>query len=91
MSDLEQDTPLRIAVPNKGSLSEATTQMLREAGETEDFEGAMNAVRRLHREQVFRIGIHTITGRSDAEAAGLKVRTRDLTAGAVNADEAIPF
>ncbi|MHA0036712.1 PcfJ domain-containing protein [Deinococcus sp. PESE-13] len=26
-----------------------------------------------------------------AQAAGLKVRTRDLTAGAVNADEAIPF
>lgn len=47
-----------------------TEQMLREAGETEDFEGAMNAVRRLHREQMFRIGIHALTGRAGAEAAG---------------------
>ena len=47
-----------------------TEQMLREAGETEDFEGAMNAVRRLHREQMFRIGIHALTGRAGAETAG---------------------
>ena len=47
-----------------------TEQMLREAGETEDFEGAMNAVRRLHREQMFRIGIHALTGRAGPEAAG---------------------
>ena len=45
-------------------------QMLREAGEEEDFEGAMNAVRRLHREQLFRIGLHTLTGRAGPEAAG---------------------
>jgi [glutamine synthetase] adenylyltransferase / [glutamine synthetase]-adenylyl-L-tyrosine phosphorylase len=47
-----------------------TEQILREAGETEDFEGAMNAVRRLHREQMFRIGIHALTGRAGPEAAG---------------------
>jgi glutamate-ammonia-ligase adenylyltransferase len=47
-----------------------TEQMLREAAETEDFEGAMNAVRRLHREQMFRIGIHALTGRAGPEAAG---------------------
>ncbi|MFN3879513.1 MAG: bifunctional [glutamine synthetase] adenylyltransferase/[glutamine synthetase]-adenylyl-L-tyrosine phosphorylase [Brevundimonas sp.] len=47
-----------------------TEQILREAGETEDFEGAMNAVRRLHREQMFRIGIHAMTGRAGPEAAG---------------------
>ncbi|MFN7108531.1 MAG: bifunctional [glutamine synthetase] adenylyltransferase/[glutamine synthetase]-adenylyl-L-tyrosine phosphorylase [Brevundimonas sp.] len=47
-----------------------TEQMLREAGETDDFEGAMNAVRRLHREQMFRIGIHAMTGRAGPEAAG---------------------
>jgi len=48
-----------------------TEQVLAETAQAGDFEEAMNAVRRLHREQVFRIGIHTITGRSDAEAAGL--------------------
>ena len=47
-----------------------TEQMMREAGESEDFEGAMNAVRRLHREQMFRIGIHALTGRAGPEAAG---------------------
>jgi [glutamine synthetase] adenylyltransferase / [glutamine synthetase]-adenylyl-L-tyrosine phosphorylase len=45
-------------------------QMVREAGEAEDFEGAMNAVRRLHREQMFRIGLHAMTGRAGPEAAG---------------------
>ncbi|MGO4411085.1 MULTISPECIES: bifunctional [glutamine synthetase] adenylyltransferase/[glutamine synthetase]-adenylyl-L-tyrosine phosphorylase [unclassified Brevundimonas] len=45
-------------------------QVVREAHEAGDFEGAMNAVRRLHREQVFRIGMHTITGRTTAEQAG---------------------
>lgn len=46
-------------------------QVVREAHEAGDFEGAMNAVRRLHREQVFRIGMHIITGRTTAEQAGL--------------------
>src|SRR5690606_27833798 len=46
-------------------------QVVREAGEAGDFEGAMNAVRRLHREQAFRIGMHVITGRTTAEQAGL--------------------
>ncbi len=44
-------------------------QMAEEA-EAEDFEGAMNAVRRLHREQAFRIGMQTLTGRIGPEAAG---------------------
>lgn len=46
-------------------------QVVREANEAGDFEGAMNAVRRLHREQTFRIGMHVITGRTTAEQAGL--------------------
>lgn len=48
-----------------------TEQMLAETEAASDFEEAMNAVRRLHREQVFRIGMHTITGRADAATAGL--------------------
>ena len=46
-------------------------QMMREAEEAGDFEGRMNAVRRLHREQAFRIGMHALTGRAGPEAAGL--------------------
>ncbi|CAN5220229.1 bifunctional [glutamine synthetase] adenylyltransferase/[glutamine synthetase]-adenylyl-L-tyrosine phosphorylase [soil metagenome] len=46
-------------------------QMEAEARAAGDFEGAMNAVRRLHREQQFRIGIQTLTGRIGPEAAGL--------------------
>ena len=46
-------------------------QVVREAREAGDFESAMNAVRRLHREQAFRIGMHIITGRTTAEQAGL--------------------
>ncbi len=45
-------------------------QMADEAKEAGDFEGAMNAVRRLHREQAFRIGMQTLTGRIGPEAAG---------------------
>jgi glutamate-ammonia-ligase adenylyltransferase len=46
-------------------------QIVREAREAGDFESAMNAVRRLHREQAFRIGMHVVTGRTTAEQAGL--------------------
>ncbi|MET4682443.1 bifunctional [glutamine synthetase] adenylyltransferase/[glutamine synthetase]-adenylyl-L-tyrosine phosphorylase [Brevundimonas faecalis] len=46
-------------------------QVVREGREADDFESAMNAVRRLHREQVFRIGMHVVTGRTTAEQAGL--------------------
>lgn len=46
-------------------------QVVREAHEAGDFESAMNAVRRLHREQTFRIGMHVVTGRTTAEQAGL--------------------
>ncbi|MGV3579714.1 bifunctional [glutamine synthetase] adenylyltransferase/[glutamine synthetase]-adenylyl-L-tyrosine phosphorylase [Brevundimonas sp.] len=45
-------------------------QMAEEAQAAGDFEGAMNAVRRLHREQAFRIGMQTLTGRVGPEAAG---------------------
>ncbi len=45
-------------------------QMEREAAEAGDFEGAMNAVRRLHREQMFRIGMQTLSGRIGPQAAG---------------------
>lgn len=45
-------------------------QMAEEAGAATDFEGAMNAVRRLHRDQMFRIGIQTLTGRIGPEPAG---------------------
>ena len=57
LTDLAEDTGL-------------TEQMAREAGEEGDFEGAMNAVRRLHREQLFRIGMHALSGRAGPEAAG---------------------
>lgn len=45
-------------------------QMAEEALAAGDFEGAMNAVRRLHREQQFRIGIQTLSGRVGPETAG---------------------
>ncbi|WP_428150584.1 bifunctional [glutamine synthetase] adenylyltransferase/[glutamine synthetase]-adenylyl-L-tyrosine phosphorylase [Brevundimonas sp.] len=45
-------------------------QMAEEAQGAGDFEGAMNAVRRLHREQAFRIGMQTLSGRVGPEAAG---------------------
>ncbi len=45
-------------------------QMADEAAGAGDFEGAMNAVRRLHREQQFRIGIQTLSGRVSPETAG---------------------
>ena len=50
--------------------SGVVAQMLADAAAAADFESAMNVVRRVHREQMFRIGVQVITGRSDAEAAG---------------------
>ena len=50
--------------------SGVVAQMLVDAAAAPDFEAAMNVVRRVHREQMFRIGVQVITGRSDAEAAG---------------------
>ena len=46
-------------------------QLIAEAAEAEDFESTMNVVRRLHREQAFRIGMNVITGRTSAIQAGL--------------------
>ncbi len=45
-------------------------QMDAEAKTAGDFEGAMNVARRLHREQAFRIGMQTLSGRAGPEAAG---------------------
>ncbi len=45
-------------------------QMRAEAAAAGDFEAAMDAVRRLHRDQRFRIGLQTLTGRADVAAAG---------------------
>ena len=46
-------------------------QLIAEAAAAEDFESTMNVVRRLHREQAFRIGMNIITGRTSAIQAGL--------------------
>lgn len=46
------------------------SELVDEAAEAGDFENTMNAVRRLHREQAFRIGINIITGRASAQQAG---------------------
>lgn len=40
------------------------------SGAENDFEESLNAARRLHRDQMFRIGLQVLTGRADAEAAG---------------------
>jgi glutamate-ammonia-ligase adenylyltransferase len=40
------------------------------AASTSDLEGAMDAVRRVHREQAFRVGVQVLTGVARAEAAG---------------------
>ncbi|MGV8929160.1 MAG: bifunctional [glutamine synthetase] adenylyltransferase/[glutamine synthetase]-adenylyl-L-tyrosine phosphorylase [Brevundimonas sp.] len=45
-------------------------QMADEAASAPDFEFAMNAVRRLHRDQMFRIGVQTLTGRIGPGQAG---------------------
>ncbi|MGZ9099357.1 MAG: bifunctional [glutamine synthetase] adenylyltransferase/[glutamine synthetase]-adenylyl-L-tyrosine phosphorylase [Brevundimonas sp.] len=45
-------------------------QLLADAAAAPDFESALDSARRVHREQMFRIGIQTLTGRADPEAAG---------------------
>ncbi len=45
-------------------------QMGADAAAAPDFEIAMNVVRRVHREQMFRIGVQTLTGRAGPEEAG---------------------
>ena len=57
LAPLDQDT---------GVLDELVAEAVGES----DFEEAMNAVRRIHRDQIFRIGIQTLTGRADADSAG---------------------
>ena len=50
-------------------------QMLADAEAAPDFEGAMNAVRRIHRDQMFRVGLQILTGRAGPEAAGRALTT----------------
>ncbi|HZV83939.1 MAG TPA: glutamine-synthetase adenylyltransferase, partial [Brevundimonas sp.] len=45
-------------------------QMRADVEAAPDFESALDVARRIHREQMFRIGIQTLTGRADPEAAG---------------------
>lgn len=45
-------------------------QMQADARAAPDFETALDVARRVHREQMFRIGIQTLTGRAGPEAAG---------------------
>ena len=56
-----------------GSAQALLSRVLDEAAmgvQTSGFEAAMNATRRFHREQTFRIGVQLISGLADAEAAG---------------------
>ncbi len=50
--------------------SGVTAQILAEASAASGFEAAMDAVRRIHREQAFRIGVQTISGAADGAATG---------------------
>ena len=50
--------------------SGVVAQMRAEAAAAPDFETAMNVVRRVHRDQMFRIGVQTLTGRAGPEEAG---------------------
>ncbi|MCS6622984.1 bifunctional [glutamine synthetase] adenylyltransferase/[glutamine synthetase]-adenylyl-L-tyrosine phosphorylase [Roseibacterium beibuensis] len=50
--------------------SGVVAQMGIEAAAAPDFEIAMNVVRRVHREQMFRIGVQALTGRAGPEEAG---------------------
>jgi glutamate-ammonia-ligase adenylyltransferase len=45
-------------------------QLMADAAAAPDFESALDVARRMHREQMFRIGIQTLSGRADPEAAG---------------------
>lgn len=60
--DLEEDTGI-------------AEQMLADAAAASDFEAAMNAVRRIHRDQMFRIGLQILTGRAGPETAGRALTT----------------
>lgn len=59
----------RFQVP-LGEDTGVAAQLVEEAAQAGDFESTMNVVRRLHREQAFRIGINIISGRASPEQAG---------------------
>ena len=46
------------------------SDMQRQAARADSFEAAMDIVRRLHREQVFRVGVQVMSGAASAEVAG---------------------
>ncbi len=50
--------------------SGVVAEMLADAAATSDLEGAMNAARRIHSEQMFRIGVHGLTGRASGASLG---------------------
>ncbi|KQY87250.1 MULTISPECIES: bifunctional [glutamine synthetase] adenylyltransferase/[glutamine synthetase]-adenylyl-L-tyrosine phosphorylase [unclassified Brevundimonas] len=50
--------------------SGVVAQLLADTAAAPDFESALDVARRMHREQMFRIGVQTLTGRADPEAAG---------------------
>jgi glutamate-ammonia-ligase adenylyltransferase len=50
--------------------SGVAAQLMRDVADAPDFEAALDVARRVHREQMFRIGIQTLTGRAGPEAAG---------------------
>jgi glutamate-ammonia-ligase adenylyltransferase len=50
--------------------SGVVAQLLTDAAAAPDFEAALDVARRMHREQMFRVGVQTLTGRADPEAAG---------------------
>ncbi|KQY80405.1 bifunctional [glutamine synthetase] adenylyltransferase/[glutamine synthetase]-adenylyl-L-tyrosine phosphorylase [Brevundimonas sp. Root1423] len=50
--------------------SGVVAQLLTDAAAAPDFEAALDVARRMHREQMFRVGVQTLSGRADPEAAG---------------------
>ncbi|MFZ5719023.1 MAG: bifunctional [glutamine synthetase] adenylyltransferase/[glutamine synthetase]-adenylyl-L-tyrosine phosphorylase [Pseudomonadota bacterium] len=51
-------------------ITDERADMRRALAEAEGFEAAMDAVRRLHREQAFRVGVQVMSGAATAETAG---------------------
>jgi glutamate-ammonia-ligase adenylyltransferase len=52
------------------ALEEDRHGMAHAVAQTEGFEGAMDAVRRVHREQAFRVGVQVMSGSAGADVAG---------------------
>ena len=65
--DSMMDARFRRFIDEESGLAE---QLRADVAAAPDFESALDVARRVHREQMFRIGIQTLTGRADPEAAG---------------------